>query len=47
MKPQSRFIKSILKTSQDEQIALPWQRGATRAAFMAKRKDQAQLRKSA
>ncbi|WGW04226.1 hypothetical protein [Tropicibacter oceani] len=41
MKPQSRFIKSIIATSKQQQPAMPWHRGATRAAFVAGRKQAA------
>ncbi|UYV36711.1 hypothetical protein N4R57_17205 [Rhodobacteraceae bacterium D3-12] len=40
MKPktQKRWIKSILKTAQEETPALPWQRGSRRARLVATRK---------
>ena len=41
MKTRSRFIKSITRTaadlSQDPMMVLPWERGARRAAFIARR----------
>lgn len=47
MKTKSRFITSVLKTSEKEAgTALPWTRGAARAARIAKR-TQTSLRKSA
>lgn len=40
MKPktQKRWIKSIIKTAQEDTPALPWQRGPRRAHFVATRK---------
>lgn len=35
---QKRWIKSIIKTAQEDTPALPWQRGARRARFVAARK---------
>jgi hypothetical protein len=38
MKSNNRFLKSVLKTAQaDKTPALPWTRGATRQAMIAKR----------
>ncbi len=37
MKTNTRFIKSVLKAS-EEAPAMPWARGARRQAFIAKRK---------
>ncbi|MEM9580885.1 MAG: hypothetical protein AAF891_09390 [Pseudomonadota bacterium] len=37
MKPKARFIASVTKTSKTQIPALPFQRGARRAAFIAKR----------
>ncbi|MBV2359763.1 hypothetical protein KUH32_08250 [Thalassococcus sp. CAU 1522] len=40
MKTQRKFIKSIVAAATVESdIAMPWQRGARRAAFVAKRID--------
>ena len=33
----TRFIKSICETANHQDIAMPWARGARRAAFIAKR----------
>lgn len=38
MKTQSRFIKSITTTAKETTVSMPWERGARRAAFAAKRK---------
>lgn len=38
MKKQSRFLKSVIATAKDAQIRMPFERGATREAFIAKRK---------
>lgn len=47
MKSGKRFIKSIVKASAETEIAMPWQRGARRAAFIAKRKEApAQLKRA-
>ncbi len=37
MKPQSRFVKSIVAASKDTEVQMPWARGARRAAFTARR----------
>ena len=37
MKPKARFIASIVNTAKSETPALPFARGARRAAFIAKR----------
>lgn len=34
---QKRWIKSVIKTAQQDTPALPWQRGDRRAAFIASR----------
>lgn len=39
MKTNTRFIKSICETAAKEDVAMPLARGARRAAFIAKRKD--------
>ena len=44
---KTRFITSVTKTSETTRVALPWQRGARRAAFIAKRNASERLRKSA
>lgn len=38
MKIKTRFIKSIVDASKDAEVAMPWQRGARRNAFVEKRK---------
>jgi len=47
MKPTPRFIQNAVATAKAEAPALPWTRGARRAAFIAKRAAPAPLRKSA
>ncbi|SPF77641.1 hypothetical protein [Pseudoprimorskyibacter insulae] len=37
MKARNRFVKSIVKTAKTTEVAMPWDRGARRAAFVAKR----------
>lgn len=37
MKPKARFIASIVRTANEDMPALPFQRGARRAEFIAKR----------
>ena len=32
-----RFVKSIVKTAQTTDVAMPWERGARRAALIEKR----------
>jgi hypothetical protein len=39
MKTNTRFIKSICEIAAKEDVVMPWARGARRAAFIAKRKD--------
>lgn len=47
MKPQRRFIASALKTAKSEMPQLPFQRGAQRKAFIAKRETTLRTVKSA
>lgn len=47
MKPKSRFIASVVKTAKSDMPALPFERGARRAAFIAKRDEDKTIRKSA
>jgi hypothetical protein len=47
MKPKARFIASVVKTAKSDIPALPFGRGARRAAFIAKRADEKTDRKSA
>ncbi len=51
MKTNTRFIKSVIETADKDAPALPWARGARRAAFIAKRNGSGQpasaLRKTA
>ena len=47
MKTNARFIKSVTKTAADTEVAMPWARGARRAAFIAKRKNTEAPRKAA
>lgn len=37
MKTRTRFIKSIVAAAQAEEVRMPWARGATRAASIARR----------
>ncbi len=41
MKTNTRFIKSVLKTANEEAPVMPWARGARRQAFITKRKTSA------
>ncbi len=38
MTPKAKFIKSITRTAMEDGIPMPWERGARRAAFVARRK---------
>ena len=38
MTPKAKFIKSITRTAAAESIPMPWERGARRAAFVARRR---------
>ncbi|WP_299935593.1 hypothetical protein [uncultured Pelagimonas sp.] len=38
MKPKTRFIKSIVATAKETQTQMPWERGATRMASIARRR---------
>lgn len=42
-----RFIKSVVETAKSDTPAMPWARGARRAAFIAKRNAVVQERKAA
>lgn len=44
---KTRFVKSVAETAKVTQTVMPWQRGARRAAFIAKRRAKEALRKSA
>ncbi|WP_169833674.1 hypothetical protein [Tritonibacter mobilis] len=37
MPAQSRFVKSIVSTSKSQDVKMPWTRGATREAMIARR----------
>ena len=37
MKTRNRFLKSVVKTAKTTHVAMPWERGARRAAFVAAR----------
>lgn len=37
MKPQKRFIKSVVDTARKSEVSLPWTRGTVRADFIARR----------
>ncbi|MDP2495551.1 hypothetical protein Q8W25_16085 [Shimia thalassica] len=41
MAGKTRFIKSVVAGSKSDAPAMPWERGARRTAFIAKRKVQA------
>ncbi|WP_424433782.1 hypothetical protein [Planktotalea sp.] len=47
MKPKARFIASVVNTAKTDMPRLPFERGATRAAFIAKRAKEESPRKSA
>jgi hypothetical protein len=47
MKPQRRFIQSVLKSAEKMDTPLPWQRGATRATAIARRSEKAPVLKRA
>lgn len=47
MKTNQRFIKSVTKTASETDVQMPWERGARRASFIAKRKAGIALRKAA
>ncbi|MEH6392556.1 MAG: hypothetical protein V7763_12955 [Sulfitobacter sp.] len=47
MRTNTRFIKSIIKAAAQDDTALPWKRGTTRAAFIAKRTASLPARKTA
>ncbi|WP_439143826.1 hypothetical protein [Planktotalea sp.] len=47
MKPKARFIASVVNTAKSEVPALPFERGARRAAFIAKRNTEKKELKSA
>ena len=47
MKPKARFIASVVKTTKSDIPALPFERGARREAFIAKRAGEKTDRKSA
>jgi len=47
MKTQKRFIKGVIATAAKETTAMPWVRGATRTAFIAKRNTVVLERKTA
>ncbi|MGH1577900.1 hypothetical protein [Planktotalea sp.] len=47
MKPKARFIASVVNSAKSDIPALPFERGARRAAFIAKRNSQKVERKSA
>ena len=47
MKTNTRFIKSVTKAALDTDVAMPWTRGARRAAFIAKRSEVIAPRKAA
>lgn len=38
LKTNSRFIQSIVTTARDAQTQMPWERGATRLAMIARRR---------
>jgi len=47
MKQRTRFIASVVKAAKTETPAVPFQRGLRRAAYIAKRDNVVELRKSA
>lgn len=44
---KTRFVKSVVNTAKSTEVDMPWTRGSRRAAMIAKRKDQAPVRRSA
>ncbi|WP_372886716.1 hypothetical protein [Shimia sp.] len=47
MSKQARFIKSVIASAAADSPALPWTRGARRAAFIARRNQSEPERKAA
>ena len=47
MKTNTRFIKSVTEAAAKSETVMPWTRGATRAAFIAKRTRAQTVRKTA
>ena len=47
MKPQKRWMTSILETAKSENTPMPWQRGTRRAEMIARRKGDKTARRSA
>ena len=47
MSSKQRFIKSIVASSEAQTPAMPWARGARRAAFIAKRNNTVLEKKAA
>ena len=47
MKPKARFIASVVNTAKSDAPTLPFERGARRAAFIAKRNAENKELKSA
>lgn len=47
MKAKQRFIQSVVETAKADTSAMPWARGARRAAFIAKRNDLQDEKKAA
>ena len=46
MKTRTRFIKSIVAAAQNEDVQMPWTRGATRAATIARRNAKVEVRRA-
>ena len=42
MKKQPRWIKSTIKAADECKVQMPWERGARRAEFIARRQDEAE-----
>lgn len=47
MKTNTRFIKGVVANAAKEETVMPWARGPRRAAFIAKRNNTTQQRKTA
>tara|TARA_R110002072_G_scaffold43738_9_gene122891 strand:- start:7072 stop:7215 length:144 start_codon:yes stop_codon:yes gene_type:complete len=47
MKTNTRFIKGVVAAAEKNDTVMPWARGGRRAAFIAKRSEPKQTRKSA
>lgn len=44
---KTRFVKSVVATAKTTDVDMPWTRGLRREAMVAKRKEEAPVRRSA